>query len=112
MALLVQKYGGTSVGSIERIEAVADKVATYRDQGHDMVIVVSAMSGETNRLVALAQQIDPGVKGRELDVLLTTGEQVTIALLHRGPGQDRHRQRAQQGAHQVDQSRKNYRRPR
>jgi len=81
MALLVQKYGGTSVGSVERIEAVADKVAACRDQGNDMVIVVSAMSGETNRLVALAQQIDPGAKGRELDVLLTTGEQVTIALL-------------------------------
>ena len=81
MALLVQKYGGTSVGSIERIEAVADKVAAYRDQGHDMVIVVSAMSGETNRLIALAQQIDPAARGRELDVLLTTGEQVTIALL-------------------------------
>ena len=81
MALLVQKYGGTSVGSIERIEAVADKVAAYRDQGHDMVVVVSAMSGETNRLVALAQQIDPRAHGRELDVLLTTGEQVTIALL-------------------------------
>ncbi len=81
MALLVQKYGGTSVGSIERIEAVADKVAAYKDQGNDMVVVVSAMSGETNRLIALAQQIDPKARGRELDVLLTTGEQVTIALL-------------------------------
>ena len=81
MALLVQKYGGTSVGSIERIEAVADKVIVYRNQGNDMVIVVSAMSGETNRLVGLAKEINPKVKGRELDVLLTTGEQVTIALL-------------------------------
>ena len=81
MALLVQKFGGTSVGSIERIEAVADKVAACRDQGDDMVVVVSAMSGETNRLTALAQQIDPKARGRELDVLLTTGEQVTIALL-------------------------------
>ena len=81
MALLVQKYGGTSVGSIERIEAVADKVIAYKDQGNDMVVVVSAMSGETNRLVGLAQEINPKVKGRELDVLLTTGEQVTIALL-------------------------------
>ncbi|MGD8350794.1 MAG: aspartate kinase [Gammaproteobacteria bacterium] len=81
MALLVQKYGGTSVGSIERIEAVADKVAACRDQGHDMVIVVSAMSGETNRLVDLARQVDSRAQGRELDVLLTTGEQVTIALL-------------------------------
>ena len=81
MALLVQKFGGTSVGTIERIEAVADKVISYKDQGNSMVIVVSAMSGETNRLVALAQQIDPQARGRELDVLLTTGEQVTIALL-------------------------------
>lgn len=81
MALLVQKFGGTSVGTIERIEAVADKVITYRDQGHSMVIVVSAMSGETNRLAELAQQVDPKARGRELDVLLTTGEQVTIALL-------------------------------
>ncbi len=81
MALLVQKFGGTSVGSIDRIEAVAEKVISYRDQGHDMVVVVSAMSGETNRLIELAQQIDPQVRGRELDVLLTTGEQATIALL-------------------------------
>ena len=81
MALLVQKFGGTSVGSIERIEAVADKVIGYKQAGNDMVVVVSAMSGETNRLVELAKQIDPQVRGRELDVLLTTGEQVTIALL-------------------------------
>ncbi len=81
MALLVQKFGGTSVGTIERIEAVADKVISYRDDGHDVVVVVSAMSGETNRLVELAKEIDTQVRGRELDVLLTTGEQVTIALL-------------------------------
>jgi aspartate kinase len=81
MALLVQKFGGTSVGSVERIEAVADKVITYKDAGHDMVVVVSAMSGETNRLVELAKQVDAQARGRELDVLLTTGEQVTIALL-------------------------------
>jgi aspartate kinase len=81
MALLVQKFGGTSVGSIERIEAVADKVIGYKEQGNDLVVVVSAMSGETNRLVELAQQVDPKARGRELDVLLTTGEQVTIALL-------------------------------
>ncbi len=81
MALLVQKYGGTSVGSVERIEAVADKVIAYKKQGNDMVVVVSAMSGETNRLVDLAQQINPRGKGRELDVLLATGEQVTIGLL-------------------------------
>ena len=81
MPLLVQKYGGTSVGSIERIEAVADKVIAYKQGGNDMVVVVSAMSGETNRLMALAQEINPQTKGRELDVLLSTGEQVTIALL-------------------------------
>lgn len=81
MALLVQKYGGTSVGTIERIEAVAEKIIGYKNQGNDMVVVVSAMSGETNRLTDLARQIDPSVRGRELDVLLTTGEQVTIALL-------------------------------
>ena len=63
MALLVQKYGGTSVGSIERIEAVADKVIAYKEQGNDMVIVVSAMSGETNRLLGLAQQISPESPG-------------------------------------------------
>jgi aspartate kinase len=81
MALLVQKFGGTSVGTIERIEAVADKVIGCRDAGHDIVVVVSAMSGETNRLVDLAKQVDAQARGRELDVLLTTGEQVTIALL-------------------------------
>ena len=81
MSLLVQKYGGTSVGSIERIEAVADKVAAFRAQGHDMVVVLSAMSGETNRLIGLAQQIQQAPDPRELDVLVSTGEQVTIALL-------------------------------
>jgi aspartate kinase len=81
MALLVQKYGGTSVGSIERIEAVAEKIIGYKNQGNDMVVVVSAMSGETNRLTDLAKQINPKIRGRELDVLLTTGEQVTISLL-------------------------------
>ncbi|ACE85331.1 aspartate kinase [Cellvibrio japonicus] len=81
MSLLVQKYGGTSVGTIERIDAVAEKVAGFRAQGHDMVVVVSAMSGETNRLIALAQQIQETPDPRELDVLISTGEQVTIALL-------------------------------
>ncbi|HEY8940715.1 MAG TPA: aspartate kinase [Cellvibrio sp.] len=81
MSLLVQKYGGTSVGSIERIEQVADKVAGFRAQGHDMVVVLSAMSGETNRLIGLAQQIQEVPDPRELDVLVSTGEQVTIALL-------------------------------
>ncbi len=81
MALIVQKYGGTSVGSVERIEAVAAKVKGWRDQGHDVIVVVSAMSGETNRLVELARQIQDRPVPRELDVLLSTGEQVTIALL-------------------------------
>jgi len=81
MSLLVQKYGGTSVGSIERIRSVAEKVAAARAQGHDLVVVVSAMSGETNRLIALAQQISEHPSPRELDVLVSTGEQVTIALL-------------------------------
>lgn len=81
MALIVQKYGGTSVGTPERIEAVAKKVIAYRDQGHQLVVVVSAMSGETNRLVELADQISHRPVPRELDVLLSTGEQVTIALL-------------------------------
>jgi aspartate kinase len=81
MALYVQKFGGTSVGSVERIEAVADRIVTSRNQGHDIVVVVSAMSGETNRLIDLAQQIQERPEPRELDVLLSTGEQVTIALL-------------------------------
>jgi len=81
MALYVQKFGGTSVGSTERIEAVADKIVEYRKQGHDIVVVVSAMSGETNRLIGLAQAIDSDPAPREMDVLLSTGEQVTIALL-------------------------------
>ncbi|HSC66895.1 MAG TPA: aspartate kinase [Cellvibrio sp.] len=81
MSLLVQKYGGTSVGSIERIEQVAEKVAGFRAQGHEMVVVLSAMSGETNRLIGLAQQIQDTPDPRELDVLVSTGEQVTIALL-------------------------------
>lgn len=81
MSLLVQKYGGTSVGSIERIRSVAEKVVAARKQGHDLVVVVSAMSGETNRLIGLAQQLSEHPSPRELDVLVSTGEQVTIALL-------------------------------
>jgi aspartate kinase len=81
MALIVQKYGGTSVGSPERIRAVADKVIHYRDQGHRMVVVVSAMSGETDRLLGLANSVAERPTPRELDVLLATGEQATIALL-------------------------------
>ncbi|MDH3981019.1 MAG: aspartate kinase, partial [Gammaproteobacteria bacterium] len=81
MALIVQKYGGTSVGTPEHIEAVADKVFDWRKRGNDVVVVVSAMSGETNRLLDLASQISDAPAPRELDVLLATGEQVTIALL-------------------------------
>ncbi len=81
MSLIVQKFGGTSVGSIERIEQVADKVARFHGEGHEVVVVVSAMSGETNRLIALAEQIQPRPVPRELDVLVSTGEQVTTALL-------------------------------
>ncbi len=81
MALYVQKFGGTSVGTVERIEAVADKVKSFRDAGHDIVVVVSAMSGETNRLLGLAHDIMDEPTPREMDVLVSTGEQVTIALL-------------------------------
>jgi len=81
MALIVQKYGGTSVGTIERIQAVAERVIATRDKGHQVVVVVSAMSGETNRLIGLANQIDTKLSSREMDVLVSTGEQVTIALL-------------------------------
>ncbi len=81
MALYVQKFGGTSVGSTEKIEAIADKIIGFKNLGHDLVIVVSAMSGETNRLITLAAAIDSNPIAREMDVLLSTGEQVTIALL-------------------------------
>ncbi len=81
MSLIVQKYGGTSVGSPQRIAQVADKVVDYRRQGHDVVVVVSAMSGETDRLLKLAKELNDRPSARELDVLLATGEQVTIALL-------------------------------
>ncbi|MBB1281935.1 aspartate kinase [Pseudoalteromonas sp. SR41-1] len=81
MALIVQKFGGTSVGSIERIEAVADLVVKTRQQGHQVVVVLSAMSGETNRLINLAKQIDTRPSSRELDVLISTGEQVSVSLL-------------------------------
>jgi aspartate kinase len=81
MSLVVQKYGGTSVGSVERINAVAARVKSWRDRGHEVVVVVSAMSGETDRLIGLAKAIQERPTPRELDVLLSTGEQVTIALL-------------------------------
>jgi aspartate kinase len=81
MALIVQKYGGTSVGSLERIQAVADRVIGTHRQGNDVVVVVSAMSGETDRLLDLARGLAARPTEREVDVLLATGEQVTIALL-------------------------------
>ena len=81
MALIVQKYGGTSVGSIERIEAVADRVAKHHAAGDELIVVVSAMSGETNRLLGLAGEISDAPDPRELDMLVSTGEQVSMALL-------------------------------
>src|SRR5512135_2199319 len=81
MALIVQKFGGTSVGSTERIKNVAKRVARWKAQGHQLVVVPSAMSGETNRLIALAKEISPQPDPRELDVVASTGEQVTIGLL-------------------------------
>lgn len=81
MALIVQKYGGTSVGSVERIKHVAERVAKFKMLGHQMVVVLSAMSGETNRLISLAKAVQSPPDSRELDVLVSTGEQVTIALL-------------------------------
>jgi aspartate kinase len=81
MALIVQKYGGTSVGSVERIKHVARRIARWKARGHDLVVVVSAMSGETNRLIALAKEVQAHPEPRELDVVMATGEQVTIGLL-------------------------------
>jgi len=81
VALIVQKYGGTSVGSPERIKNVARRVAKFKEAGHKVVVVVSAMSGETNRLVALAHEIQKHPDPREMDVVISTGEQVTIGLL-------------------------------
>ncbi|VAW83760.1 Aspartokinase [hydrothermal vent metagenome] len=81
MALIVQKYGGTSVGTIERIGNIADRIIKTKKQGDDVVVVVSAMSGETNRLITLAKEISRQPSPREMDVLISTGEQVTMALL-------------------------------
>jgi len=81
MALIVQKYGGTSVASVERIQAVAKKIKAFADGGDQLVVSVSAMSGETNRMTAIAQEIQDVPSLREMDMLLTTGEQVTISLL-------------------------------
>ena len=81
MALIVHKYGGTSVGNVERIKNVARRLAKWHRAGHQLVVVVSAMSGETNRLIALAKEIQANPDPRELDVVASTGEQVTIGLL-------------------------------
>jgi len=81
VSLIVQKYGGTSVGTVERIQAVADRVAATRAQGHDVIVVVSAMAGETNRLLALASSVAANPDPREVDVLVATGEQVSIAIV-------------------------------
>jgi aspartate kinase len=81
MAMYVYKFGGTSVGTVERIKAVAEKVKAVHDSGDQLVIVLSAMSGETNRLTDLAKQMQDNPVSREMDVLLSTGEQVTVALL-------------------------------
>ncbi|MCO5762815.1 MAG: aspartate kinase [Chromatiaceae bacterium] len=81
MALIVQKYGGTSVGSVERIQNVAQRVKRWRDKGDQVVVVVSAMSGETDRLIGLAKALQNPPNPRELDVIMATGEQVTIGLL-------------------------------
>ncbi len=81
MSLIVQKYGGTSVGSPERIKSVAKRVARWHARGHQLVVVVSAMSGETNRLIGLAKEIQAQPDPRELDVMVSTGEQVTVGLL-------------------------------
>src|SRR5208283_2639052 len=80
MALIVQKYGGTSVGNTDRIKNVARRVAEYRNRGDKVVVVVSAMSGVTDNLIKLAKEIMPLPSEREMDVLLATGEQQTIAL--------------------------------
>jgi aspartate kinase len=81
MALIVQKYGGTSVGTPERIRSVAERIARFKAAGHQLVVVVSAMSGETDRLISLAKEVQPDPDPREFDVVVSTGEQVTIGLL-------------------------------
>jgi aspartokinase len=116
MALIVQKYGGTSVGSIERIRNVAQRVAKWKAAGHDLVVVPSAMAGETNRLLALAQDIQAHPDPRELDVVASTGEQVTVGLACNGiararrsvaqlyglAGESADRRRFHARAHRVD----------
>ncbi|MBI5606242.1 MAG: aspartate kinase, partial [Deltaproteobacteria bacterium] len=80
MSLIVQKYGGTSVGSIEKIRNVAQRVIEMKKKGHDIVVVLSAMSGETDKLIRLAKEMTENPDPRELDVLISTGEQISVAL--------------------------------
>ncbi len=98
MTLIVQKYGGTSVADLERIEQVAERVIAYRERGHELVVVLSAMSGETDRLLGLARNLMPQPTRREQDVLLATGEQVTIALLAMALHKRGHQARSYTGA--------------
>tara|TARA_B100000767_G_scaffold227715_1_gene217785 strand:- start:266 stop:1483 length:1218 start_codon:yes stop_codon:yes gene_type:complete len=81
MPIVIQKYGGTSIGTVDKILLVADKIISEKNKGNNLVVVVSAMSGETNKLINLAKSIEPDAFGRELDTLVSTGEQVTISLL-------------------------------
>ncbi len=98
MSLIVQKFGGTSVATVERIEAVAEKIIGFRQQGHDVVVVVSAMSGETNRLISLANEVQKQPTARELDVLVSTGEQVTTALLCMALHERQHKAKSYNGS--------------
>src|SRR5688572_14337878 len=100
MSLIVQKYGGTSMGSVERIQAVAERVGRTQRAGHDVVVVVSAMSGETNRLLDLAHKLSSQPAEREVDVLLATGEQVSTGLLAIALQEKGFKARAFQG-HQI-----------
>lgn len=98
MSLIVQKYGGTSVGDIERIKLVAERIIQAKSEGHDLVVVVSAMAGETDRLLSLAAQVSDAPDERELDVIIATGEQISIGLLALAIQQRGHRARSFTGS--------------
>ena len=98
MSLIVQKYGGTSVGDVERIKLVADRIIQAKSEGHDLVVVVSAMAGETDRLLSLAAQVSDAPDERELDVIIATGEQISIGLLALAIQQRGHRARSFTGS--------------
>lgn len=89
MGMIVQKYGGTSVGSLEKIRLVAEKIGKRYHEGNSIAVVVSAMAGETDKLIRLAKELSPKPDHRELDVLVSTGEQVTISLLTMALKEDR-----------------------